>query len=203
LIPNSHGREPGGQQSGGSAVFGRGLPAADHLIDRVSAQLRGNARRRLAIAASRIRDSAPPRRRRSGSSDAQALDRLARDAGNQVEVLVQMQHGEPGQRGRGGDDQVRYRRGAVLAAIGEDSLDFDRPVLDQLGQVLHGIADSGDCRSPARNSGPDRAENPISGLVTVVMRPTRARSARPTGLAARRDKIGARDRRQWLLIGSR
>jgi hypothetical protein len=112
LIPNSHGREPGGQQSGGSAVFGRGLPAADHLIDRVSAQLRGNARRRLAIAASRIRDSAPPRRRRSGSSDAQALDRLARDAGNQVEVLVQMQHGEPGQRGRGGDDQVRYRRGA-------------------------------------------------------------------------------------------
>jgi YVTN family beta-propeller protein len=35
------------------------------------------------------------------------------------------------------DDQVRHRRGTVLAAVGEQSEDFHRPVLDCGGQVLY------------------------------------------------------------------
>jgi hypothetical protein len=46
----------------------------------------------------------------------QALNGLAGDLGYDLEVLVEVQDREPCQFSGGGDDQVRYGRGAVLAA---------------------------------------------------------------------------------------
>ena len=40
-------------------------------------------------------------------SDVQALDGLVGDGGDEVEVLVSVQHGEPGEFRRGRDQQVR------------------------------------------------------------------------------------------------
>jgi hypothetical protein len=42
------------------------------------------------------------------SADVEALDRLAGDVGDQVEVLVEVEHGQVGQLGGGGDQEVGY-----------------------------------------------------------------------------------------------
>lgn len=49
----------------------------------------------------------------------EAFDGLASDRGDEVEVLVDVQHGESGEFGGRRDEQVGDRRGAVLATVGE------------------------------------------------------------------------------------
>jgi hypothetical protein len=49
---------------------------------------------------------------------AEALEGLAGDIGDDVKVLVQVQHCQPGQLGGGRDDQVRDRRSTMLAMVG-------------------------------------------------------------------------------------
>ena len=66
----------------------------------------------------------------------QALDRLASEVGYDIEVLVEMQHGEPGEfRGSRGE-QVRHRNCPMLASVGEKGQDLARPVLDSWCDVL-------------------------------------------------------------------
>jgi hypothetical protein len=83
---------------------------------------------------------------------------LAGDLRYYLEVVIEVQDREPSQLGARCDDQVGYRRRAVLAAIGEQREHFHRPVLDRGGEVFAGMDDNGGCRNPARSSGPDRAE---------------------------------------------
>jgi hypothetical protein len=61
------------------------------------------------------------------------LDGLAGDIGDDLEVFPGVQDGQPGQFSRGGDDQVWYRGGTVLAAVGEQGQDFGRAVLNGRG----------------------------------------------------------------------
>ena len=84
--------------------------------------------------------------------DVQALDRLAGDVRYDVEVLVKMQHGEPGEFGGSCDDQVRYRGCPMLASIGEQGQDLDRPVLNGWVMYSTGIEDNGGWANPVRKS---------------------------------------------------
>ena len=67
----------------------------------------------------------------------QALDGLAGDVGNHIEVLVEMQDGEAGKFCGRRDDQVRYGRCPMLASVGEQGQNLDRSVLDSRGHVLN------------------------------------------------------------------
>lgn len=60
----------------------------------------------------------------SGPSAEQSFSRLAGDAGDEVEVLVQVQHREPSKLRGGGDDQVGDRGGTMLALRGQEQLDL-------------------------------------------------------------------------------
>src|ERR1035437_6507021 len=53
------------------------------------------------------------------SSRVQALDWLPRDVGDDLEVLIKVQHGKPGEFRDGGDDQVGKIGRAVLAPVSE------------------------------------------------------------------------------------
>ena len=67
-----------------------------------------------------------------------ALVEAVRDAiGPDNEILIEMQDREPGQLGGCGDNQVRYGRSAMLAAVGQQSQNFHCPVLDSRCRVLH------------------------------------------------------------------
>ena len=66
-------------------------------------------------------------------TDIQALDGLAGEVGYHIEVLVEMQDRESGEFRGSRDDQVRYRRRPVLASVGEQGQDLDRPVLEWPG----------------------------------------------------------------------
>lgn len=72
------------------------------------------------------------------SSRGQALDGLPGDVGDDLEVLVEVQHGKPGEFSDGGDDQVGQGRCAVLAPVSEQGEHLDGPVLDRRGQVFDG-----------------------------------------------------------------
>ena len=74
----------------------------------------------------------------TGGSVPEAFDGLASDRGDEVEVLVDVQHGESGEFGGRRDEQVGDRRGAVLATVGEQPLDFDRSSFDRRREVLDG-----------------------------------------------------------------
>ena len=65
-----------------------------------------------------------------GSLHVQALDGLAGDLSDEVEVLIEVQYRQSGQFGSCGDDQIRYRRSTMLAPISEQRQEFHRPVLD-------------------------------------------------------------------------
>jgi hypothetical protein len=95
--------------------------------------------------------------------DVEALEGLASHRGNDLEVLVKVQDGQPGEFGSGGDDQIGYRWCPVLAAVGQQGQDLDSAVLD--GRCL------------------GRAEYPTSSRVTVVIR-TSPRSIRAAHCAA-------------------
>ncbi len=66
-----------------------------------------------------------------GSARRQALDRLAGDVRDDLEVLVKVQHRQPCEFGGSGDDQVRDRGGAVLASIGEQRQHLDGSVFNR------------------------------------------------------------------------
>lgn len=61
---------------------------------------------------------------------------LSCDAGDELEVLVEVQDGRSGLFGCGGDEHVGDVRRAVLALTREQQLDLDRAALDRCGQVL-------------------------------------------------------------------
>jgi hypothetical protein len=100
----------------------------------------------------------------------QSLRRLRRDLGDQLEVLVQVQDGEAGQLGGGGDDQVRNGRRTMSALIRPPQLNLDCSGFNGWVRYSTGIATSGGPRKAALACGPERAEKPISSRVTVVMR---------------------------------
>lgn len=82
----------------------------------------------------------------------EALDRLAGDIRDDLEILVEVQHGQSGEFGRGGDDQIRDRRSPVLASIGEKRQHLHRSVLDSGCLILdrHGgqrKVGAADCQS--------------------------------------------------------
>ena len=66
-----------------------------------------------------------------------ALGWLAGDAGDEVEVLVQVQDGEPPELSSGGNQQVGNRRRAVLALACQCQLDLNCSVLNRGCHVLH------------------------------------------------------------------
>ncbi len=68
----------------------------------------------------------------------QPLELLAGHRGDEVEVPVVVENREAGQLGGRRDQQVGYRRRAVVSAIGEQLLDLDGAVLDGWRQVLNG-----------------------------------------------------------------
>jgi hypothetical protein len=68
----------------------------------------------------------------------QAFHRLAGDLGDEVEVLILVQHGQPGEFSSRGDNQVRYRRSAMLSSVRKQRQDLYRTILDGRGQGLHG-----------------------------------------------------------------
>ena len=45
---------------------------------------------------------------RCGRADVQAFHGLTGDLGDEVEVLIEVQYGQPGEFGGRGDDQIRY-----------------------------------------------------------------------------------------------
>jgi hypothetical protein len=61
-------------------------------------------------------------------SDLEAFDELTGDRRDQIEILVDMQHGESGDLCGRGDEQVGYGWSAVLAAVGEQQLDLDSAI---------------------------------------------------------------------------
>jgi hypothetical protein len=67
----------------------------------------------------------------------QAFQGLAGDLGDEVEVLVEVQHRQPGEFSGRRDDQIGYGRSTMLAPVGEQRQDLHGPVLDGRGQVLH------------------------------------------------------------------
>ena len=69
---------------------------------------------------------------------AEPFDGLPGDFGNELEVLVNVQHGELCQFCHGGDEQIGNGGCPVLASLGEDGLDLDGAILDRRGEVLHG-----------------------------------------------------------------
>jgi hypothetical protein len=54
--------------------------------------------------------------------DLEALHRLVGDLGDEVEVLVDVQHGEADNLGRRGDEQIRYGGSSVVTGLGEETL---------------------------------------------------------------------------------
>lgn len=58
------------------------------------------------------------------------LDRLAGDLGDQFEVFVDVQDGQPREFCGRGDDQVCWPGTAVGTPVGERVLDVERPRLD-------------------------------------------------------------------------
>jgi hypothetical protein len=74
----------------------------------------------------------------TGRSDPGSFDGLAGDRGDEVEVLVDVQDGESGEFGGCCDEEVGDRWGAVLAAVGAESLDLDRSSFDRGCEVLDG-----------------------------------------------------------------
>ena len=70
--------------------------------------------------------------------DSEPLNGLPGDIGNELKVFVEMQDGEPGRFSGCSDEEVRYRRGTMLAKLGKCELDCDRTVLDLQGEVLDG-----------------------------------------------------------------
>jgi len=73
---------------------------------------------------------------RNASCPGKALRRLSGDLGDEVEVLVEVHDGEPGQLGRGGDDEVGDRGCTVVPQVSEQRLHFDGAILDRRGLVL-------------------------------------------------------------------
>ena len=71
------------------------------------------------------------------SLDAEALHWLAGEVGDEVEVLVEMEHGALIELGHCGDQQVGDGGSAVLAALGQEALHLHGPVLCGGGEVLH------------------------------------------------------------------
>src|SRR5579863_2874476 len=59
-----------------------------------------------------------------GRGFGQAFRGLAGDLGDEVEVLVQVQYGQPGEFSSRGDDQIRYRRSTMLAPVREQGQDL-------------------------------------------------------------------------------
>ena len=93
-----------------------------------------------------------------------ALGWLAGDAGDEVEVLVQVQDGEPPELSSGGNQQVGNRRRAVLALACQCQLDRNCSVLKR----WHHVLDWHRRDRRGREYGLLRAESPISSLVTDV-----------------------------------
>lgn len=84
--------------------------------------------------------------------------RLAGDAGNEVEVLAEVQDGEAGEFCDGGDEQVGYR-GARCRPRSASSVRTCTARSSMAGvRYCTGIADTGGRRSPASKSCPERAE---------------------------------------------
>ena len=66
----------------------------------------------------------------AGSLNVEALDRLAGDLCDQLEVLIDVKHCEAGELGGCADQQIGNRWGPVFAALGEDRLDLDGAAFD-------------------------------------------------------------------------
>jgi hypothetical protein len=60
-----------------------------------------------------------------GLADVQALDGLAGDVGDDLEVFVQVPDGQPRELGGCRDDEIRDRGRAVLATVGQQGQDLD------------------------------------------------------------------------------
>lgn len=69
---------------------------------------------------------------------AETLDGLQRDIGDQVEVLIHVEDGESRQFGGCGDQPVGNLRCAVVTALGEQTVHFNRTSLYAGRQVLDG-----------------------------------------------------------------
>ena len=92
------------------------------------------------VLSARSRGARRPLDRRSGlcwRSETKTLRWLAGDAGDEVEVLVQVQHGKPSEFSSGGNQQVGDRRCAVLALAGQCKLDLNCSVFNRRRHVLN------------------------------------------------------------------
>ena len=101
--------------------------------------------------------AAKPPRVAAHCPGAQPLHGLAGDLGYYLEVFIEVQDRESSQFGGRCEDQVRYGRRAVLAAVA--SKVSTSAALSSIAGVRYqtGMDDSGGCRHPARSSRPDRA----------------------------------------------
>ena len=86
------------------------------------------------------------------SGDGEPFGGLAGDTGDEVEVLVEVEHGKSGEFRGCGDDEVRDRRGAVLAAVGEKVRTSTARSSMAGVRYSTGIAETGGWRSPVRRS---------------------------------------------------
>ncbi len=87
-----------------------------------------------------------------------SLDGLSRDLGDEIEVLVNVQHREVGELASGRQQQIRHRRRAMLTAVGQQPCTAIARSSMAGVRYSTGIADSGGCRRLARRSCADRTE---------------------------------------------
>lgn len=70
---------------------------------------------------------------RTRSWSAKPFHGLPGDARDQVEVLVTVQHRQPGELGRRGNDEIGNRRLTMLPSVSQQGEDFYGPVFDRRG----------------------------------------------------------------------
>jgi hypothetical protein len=141
-------REPGGL---GRAVLGVGkamlgavlaitqlaLLATDQICTVIAASAGTSVKEVRSSPTARKQPSSGMDLDRRDSAGKEALHGLAGEFSDEVEVLVEMENGAVIQLGRGGDQQIGDRRGAMLSALSQEPLHLYGPVLDRGGQVLH------------------------------------------------------------------
>jgi len=74
----------------------------------------------MTIARYRTQFPSPPSSMPDTGIDVEPFDPLASDAGDQIEVLVEVEDEQGSQLRRRGDEYVRYRRSSVVTAIGQE-----------------------------------------------------------------------------------